>query len=180
MMCAVHRSCMYSWLITSLISLLVIIPAASLCLESSEPFVRCISQGALRGRRLHLSVNRSTTIESLHVDAFLGIPYGEPPLGEQRFRRSKPKQAWHRSLIYDARQFSHSCYQMIVDSLNATGERIWTPSTPMNEDCLYLNVWTPINSQQESLAVMVWIYGGGFTSGSVGPIAHCSSSIFVK
>ncbi|CAF5134815.1 unnamed protein product, partial [Rotaria socialis] len=36
--------------------------------------------------------------------------------------------------------------------------------------CLYLNIWTPITTQkqqqQQPLAVMVWIYGGGFTSGS--------------
>jgi para-nitrobenzyl esterase len=34
-----------------------------------------------------------------------------------------------------------------------------------NEDCLYLNVWTPAKSAKDKLAVMVWIYGGGFTIG---------------
>jgi para-nitrobenzyl esterase len=35
-----------------------------------------------------------------------------------------------------------------------------------SEDCLYLNVWTPAKSPSDRLAVMVWIYGGGFTIGS--------------
>jgi para-nitrobenzyl esterase len=36
----------------------------------------------------------------------------------------------------------------------------------MDEDCLYLNVWTPAKSARERLPVMVWIYGGGFALGT--------------
>lgn len=46
---------------------------------------------------------------------------------------------------------------------------MWNPNTPVSEDCLYLNVWTPRvnNSQaQAPLPVMIWIYGGGFTTGT--------------
>lgn len=39
-------------------------------------------------------------------------------------------------------------------------------AVPVSEDCLYLNVWTPAKSPKEKLAVMVWIYGGGFTTGA--------------
>jgi len=35
-----------------------------------------------------------------------------------------------------------------------------------SEDCLYLDVWAPANSQGKKLPVMVWTYGGGFTGGS--------------
>jgi para-nitrobenzyl esterase len=42
-----------------------------------------------------------------------------------------------------------------------------TTSRPLiAEDCLYLNVWTPKEEQAAPLPVMVYIYGGGFTSGS--------------
>jgi para-nitrobenzyl esterase len=35
-----------------------------------------------------------------------------------------------------------------------------------NEDCLYLNVWTPAKAAGERLPVMVWIYGGGLKAGA--------------
>jgi para-nitrobenzyl esterase len=38
--------------------------------------------------------------------------------------------------------------------------------TETSEDCLYLNVWRPATSPGGRLAVMVWIYGGGFTAGN--------------
>ena len=131
------------------------------CPNTNDPLVRCTTEGLIRGKIVWPSINRSTS-----VFAFLGIPYGEPPIGDQRFRRSKKKRPWNRSIIYNATEYSSTCFQMLVDTLNATGEKIWTPTTSMSEDCLYLNIWTP-SPQRQSLAVMVWIYGGGFTSGSV-------------
>ncbi len=147
---------------------------AQSCVHSSDPLVRCTTQGLIRGIRSDFLVNISnltaTSIESKSVYAFLGIPYGEAPNGEKRFRKPVPKRAWPRATIYNATILPNSCYQMIIDFFNTTGERIWAPFTPLSEDCLYLNIWTPITArqQQQPLAVMIWIYGGGFTSGSVG------------
>jgi para-nitrobenzyl esterase len=36
----------------------------------------------------------------------------------------------------------------------------------VSEDCLYLNIWTPLKSAHERLPVIVWIYGGGYINGS--------------
>ena len=143
------------------------------CVSSSDPLIRCTTQGLIRGIQSDFLVNTSnstaTTIEQKSVYAFLGIPYGEPPEGELRFRKPISKRSWSRGSIYNTTTLPNSCYQMLIDFLNATGEKIWAPFTPLSEDCLYLNIWTPITArqQQQPLAVMVWIYGGGFASGSV-------------
>jgi acetylcholinesterase len=139
------------------------------CVFSSDPLVRCTTQGLIRGTRVDFLVNTSNlTIESQSSYAFLGIPYGEPPNGEKRFQKPISKNSWQRGTIYNTTTLPNSCYQMIIDFFNTTGEKIWAPFTPLSEDCLYLNIWTPTTARQQPLlAVMVWIYGGGFTSGTV-------------
>jgi para-nitrobenzyl esterase len=81
------------------------------------------------------------------VRVFKGIPYGAPPVGDQRWRA--PKAAAHWEGIRKADTFSPVCMQ------GNTG----------NEDCLYLNVWTGAKAG-EKRPVMVWIYGGGYYTGS--------------
>lgn len=44
---------------------------------------------------------------------------------------------------------------------------MWNPNTKLSEDCLYLNVYVPGKfDPSKKLAVMVWVYGGGFWSGT--------------
>jgi len=46
---------------------------------------------------------------------------------------------------------------------------MWNSPNEKSEDCLYLNVWTPLAGNHQSfelLPVMVWIYGGSFFSGT--------------
>ncbi|KAG9341627.1 hypothetical protein JZ751_018690 [Albula glossodonta] len=100
-----------------------------------------------------------------HVTAFLGIPFAEPPLGKRRFRRAEPKKAW--SGIYDASMYPNACFQFVDNSYPGfPGTEMWNPNREMSEDCLYLNVWVPASPRPHNLTVMVWIYGGGFYSGS--------------
>lgn len=44
------------------------------------------------------------------VRAFLGIPYGQPPVGKMRFKAPEPVEGWEG--VRDAIKFPNSCYQM--------------------------------------------------------------------
>ncbi len=95
------------------------------------------------------------------VKAFLGLPYAAPPVGDRRLRRPVPPEPW--TGVRAAHAFGAAPVQfganMIKDVLRAA-----TASSAEDEDCLYLNVWTPDTSGRRP--VMVWIYGGGFLHGS--------------
>ena len=85
--------------------------------------------------------------------AFKGIPYARPPVGDLRYAEPEPAQSWDNTLMAD--QFGGSC----VQPQSTFGAEEST------EDCLYLNVYTPEDADGDN-AVMVWIHGGAFETGS--------------
>ncbi|XP_038219761.1 esterase FE4-like [Zerene cesonia] len=89
--------------------------------------------------------------------SFKGIPYAEPPVGDLRFKAPKPKTPW--TGVREAKEHGpESCQYdpLSTQSAQFKGE----------EDCLYLNVYTPNIEPEEPLSVMVYIHGGGFFNGS--------------
>lgn len=80
------------------------------------------------------------------VDAFLGIPFAQPPNGTYRFKHPQPNQPWTGEL--DASRLASSCYQVndTFFGANFLGTSIWNANTPLSEDCLYLNIWTPFGA----------------------------------
>lgn len=103
-----------------------------------------------------------STLKQLPYDAFLGIPYAEPPLGSLRLAPPKALVTkWPGTLDVSTQgpYANSSCSQM--DFHEVLGGQ---------EDCLHLHVYVPENDGKSSMMpVMVWIHGGGFFAGSADP-----------
>ncbi|XP_060073893.1 cholinesterase 1-like [Ylistrum balloti] len=102
------------------------------------------------------------------IKTYLGIPFAMPPIGSLRFKRPLPAESWEG--VLNTSSWHNACFQMpflsFVDKVGEEGEAIWNPKTPMSEDCLYLNIWVPVNREIPVKSTMVWIFGGGFVTGT--------------
>jgi para-nitrobenzyl esterase len=96
------------------------------------------------------------------VLSFKGIPFAEPPIGDLRWRPPVPVNPWKG--VRTAVAFGASCMQSpLKEYLPWTAE--FLTQNRVNEDCLYLNIWTPKASSNAGLPVIVFIHGGGFGIG---------------
>lgn len=105
---------------------------------------------------------------------FAGVPYAAPPIGELRWKAPMQAEDWEG--ILDCTQFSRCAYQLSAEDWRADipvpygGEYNCRKEEIPDEDCLYLNIWTPASAleEQKNLPVLCIIHGGGFESGSGG------------
>ena len=90
------------------------------------------------------------------VRLYRGIPYAAAPVGDLRWRAPQAVVSW--SGVKAADHFGAACMQAPAD----TEGTAWREgAAEISEDCLFVNVWTPAQSADAHLPVVVFIHGGG-------------------
>ena len=92
------------------------------------------------------------------VKVFKGVPFAAPPVGDLRWRAPQPVKPWEG--VRKADDFGPNPMQEPVFGDMNFG------TTKMSEDCLYLNIWTPAQTMNEALPVLIYFNGGGLMAGS--------------
>jgi para-nitrobenzyl esterase len=121
-------------------------PTSAIAADLGGPFVRT-TEGPAQG------------LVKDGVSEFLGIPFAAPPVGELRWTPPEPHAAWTQTL--DATVFANTCPQI-------TELGVFAGPVSVNEDCLYLNVFTTNLGPPRGTGkrpVLVWIHGGGLFDG---------------
>merc|ERR1711994_399738 len=113
---------------------------------------------------------RAETESGTPYFTFKGIPYAHPPVGSLRFQPPQPSSSWGDTLV--ATEYGSVCPQQEVFGEN-------TGSYKGEEDCLYLNIYTPTLTRSSNpfalKAVMLWIHGGGSVHAQV--LSHLNQGL---
>ena len=146
-LCGLRRDLLAARIAGTLALLVAMVAASGAQVAQDDPLVVKTGDGLVRG----VARNGGGA-------EFLGIPFGQPPVGELRWREPLPAKSWDG--VRDAMAYSAPCAQPDLGSWNRhdaeTGQ----------EDCLYLNVVTPEWPAKKLLPVMFWIHGGANEGGT--------------
>ncbi|KUJ20432.1 carboxylesterase type B [Mollisia scopiformis] len=115
-----------------------------------------------------------------NVNEWMGIRYAAPPIGSLRWQAPQAPLV-NRSSVINASAIPNECPQSALNSGNQQAAITTINAPGGSEDCLYLSVYSPPNSQ--NLPVLVWIHGGGYGEGNggqdLGPIIGTNNGSFV-
>jgi para-nitrobenzyl esterase len=98
---------------------------------------------------------------------FLGIPYGANTAGNNRFMPPQKPESW--STIYPAVYWPNAAPQLLDNFFSHDRYLAFTDYwhyDDVSENCLGINVWTPSYNDGSKRPVILWLHGGGFTSGN--------------
>ena len=127
------------------------------------------SQAAVETPTAPVATNSGTIVGMVlpsKVQAFLGVPFAAPPVGDLRW---KPPQPISWKGTYNADRKMSECFQV----LRPHNINHYFGEEPISEDCLYMNIWAPPSAKAgDKLPVVVFIYGGGNTIGSAGMASY--------
>jgi para-nitrobenzyl esterase len=114
------------------------------------------------------------------VQAFKGVPYGASTAPPNRFMPPQKPKPW--TSVRDATKLGTRSPQLLSDFHGFVPPEVeaMDRDEPIGEDCLMLNVWTPGVGASGKRPVMVWLHGGGYTSGSGGFICYDGTNLAGK
>jgi para-nitrobenzyl esterase len=104
------------------------------------------------------------------VDIFKGVPYAGVPEGAGRFLRAPPLKPW--SDVHNALSYGPTSPQTDSTTIQDDTQSEYAfliprgPRTVQSEDCLRINVWTPVIGTVAKHPIMLWLHPNGFMSGS--------------
>ena len=107
------------------------------------------------------------------VGIFLGVPHAAPPVASARWKPPAIPEGWTGERM--ATDYGPNCMQEPYPK----GSFFYRPVRLSSEDCLYLNVWTSVRSD-EKRPVMVCIHGGALTRGSGARATYDGSNLVQK
>ena len=135
---------------------------------------------AVPGATVDTTAGKIRGVQLGKVHAFKGVPYGASTAPPNRFMPPRKPQPWNN--VRDASALGTRSPQLLTEfhGFVPPEVEVMDRDEPMGEDCLMLNVWTPGVGASGKRPVMVWLHGGGYTSGSGGFICYDGAQLAGK